>query len=54
MIDSPTSEAEFQNELSTLIRRAARNGVDVGNGGYEIKASNEDGCQWDVIIICVE
>lgn len=35
-LDSPTSKAELEAALDELVQRAFKNGVDVGNGGYEL------------------
>ena len=46
--DAPTSEAEFEEALGTLLRNAGDEGVDV-EGGWDCR-NGPDHPDWDVII----
>lgn len=53
-IDSPATRAELREALDRLVRRAYRNGVTVGNGGYELVQHDAATPDWDLTIIRVE
>lgn len=44
----PTDEKRFEKALSSLLRRARENGVDIGGGWAPITGTH--GTQWDVLI----
>lgn len=52
--ESPTSKLELEAALNVLIRKAHRNGVEVGNGGYDLIDQNPATPDWDLTIIRME
>lgn len=53
-LDSPTSKAELEVALDELIQRAFKNGVHVGNGGYELIHDDTSVPDWDLTIVRME
>lgn len=53
-LESPTSKAELEEALDILIQKAYRNGVNVGNGGYELIHPEPTVPDWDLTIIRME
>lgn len=53
-LESPVSKAELGEALDRLVQRAHRNGVDVGNGGYDLVHQDADVPDWDLTIIRME
>lgn len=50
-LDSPTSKAELEEALEVLTRKAYQNGVEVGNGGYDLRHQEPTVPDWDLTII---
>lgn len=48
---SPESHDEFEEALDTLIQRAYQNGVTVADGGYDLRHSNPEVPDWEVLIV---
>lgn len=53
-LDSPTSKAELKDALDELVRKAHRNGVKVGNGGYDLTHREPTTPNWDLTITRME
>ena len=50
MTDSPSSKAELEEALDSLVQRAYQNGVTVDNGGYDLLHEEHDIPDWDLTI----
>lgn len=50
-VPSPTSKAELEAALDELVLSAHRNGVHVGNGGYELLHDDNTLPDWDLTIV---
>lgn len=53
-LNSPTSKAELEEALDKLVKAAYRNGVDVDNGGYDLRHHETTVPDWDLTIIRME
>lgn len=53
-LDSPTSKAELEAALDTLVQSAFENGVHVANGGYDLIHEENSIPDWDLTIIRLE
>lgn len=53
-LTSPNSKDDLERSLDVLVQRAYRNGVDVGNGGYELVHEEKNIPDWDLTIIELE
>lgn len=53
-MDAPTSKAELEEALDELVQMAYRNGVEVGNGGYDLIHHEPTIPDWDLTITRME
>lgn len=53
-LTSPNSKDDLERSLNVLVKRAYRNGVEVGNGGYELIHEEKNIPDWDLTIIELE
>lgn len=48
--DSPSSKAELQDALASLIQESHQNGVDI-EGGYELRSPEKTMPDWDCVCV---
>lgn len=53
-LTSPNSKNDLERSLDVLVQRAYRNGVEVGNGGYELIHEEKNIPDWDLTIVELE